>query len=133
MTGRRKPITKNERKQRLISRTLWVILIVEAVGIAALVLYFYVFLPRPKQPSEVRVTKQEVVKKAPEAKTGKIITEEQPRSFSIPEVQRIVLQTNKDLMAQLRTKSLAKHMPILLRMENLIQFGYMQGLIYHQE
>lgn len=95
MTKRRKPITRNERKQRLISRTLWVILIVEAVGIAALVLYFYVFLPRPKQPSEVQVTKQEVVKKAPEVKTGKILTEEQPRSFSIPEVQRIVLQTNK--------------------------------------
>lgn len=95
MPKRRKPITKVERKQRLISRALWAILFIEAIGIAVLVLYFYVFLPRPKQPADVQVTKQEVIKKAPEVKTGKIVTEETARTFSVPEVQRIILQTNK--------------------------------------
>lgn len=94
MTKKRKPITQSERKQRLISRTLWIILIIEAVGIAALVLYFYVFLPRPKQPADVKVVTQEV-KKPPEVKTGKIVSEETARTYSVAEVQRIILQTNK--------------------------------------
>lgn len=94
MIKKRKPITKSEKQQRLISRVLWVVLIVEAVAIAGLVLYFYVFLPRPKQPADVKVTTQEV-KKQPEVKTGKIISEETARTYSVAEVQRIVLQTNR--------------------------------------
>lgn len=103
MPKKRKPVTRAERQQRLISRVLWIILALEAIAISVLVLYFYVFLPRPKPPADVQVTKQEI-KKAPEVKTGKILSEEAPRTYSIPEVQRIILQTNKRFDGAVKTE-----------------------------
>lgn len=94
MTKTKRPITRLEQRQRLISRILWIVLAIELVGIAGLVLYFYVLLPRPKQPVDTKVITQEI-KKAPDVKTGKIVTEKESRTFNIAEVQRIVQQTNK--------------------------------------
>lgn len=94
MVKRKRSISRVEKRQQKISRILWIILALEVLGIIVLVLYFYIFMPRPKQPIDVKVTAQEV-KKAPEVKTGKIITEEAARTYSIAEVQQVVLQTNK--------------------------------------
>ncbi len=92
MSKHRKPITKYDIRQRLISRSLWAILVIEIIFVSALLLYFYVILPRPRQASVAPVTKTQVKK---EVKTGKIVSEEPARVFSASEVQKIISQTNK--------------------------------------
>lgn len=92
MTKHRKPITKYDLRQRLISRSLWTILIVEVIFVSTLLVYFYVILPRPKPAPASAVTK---IQQKKEIKTGKIISEESAKVFSASEVQRIISQTNK--------------------------------------
>jgi len=92
MSKHRKPITKYDIRQRLISRSLWAILVIEIIFVSALLLYFYVILPRPRQVPVGSVTKTQAKK---EIKTGKVISEESARVFSANEVQKIILQTNK--------------------------------------
>ena len=89
-----RPLSIKERKQRRISRVLWVILVVEAIFVGSLLFYFYVILPKPKKPVQTEVVKKEV-KKAPEIKTGKIIKEETAKKFSNSEMSAIISQTNK--------------------------------------
>ncbi len=92
----KRTLSRKEAKQRRISRVLWLVLLIEAVFVASLLMYFYVVLPKSKKTIDSGYVKKEA-KKAPEIKTGKILKEEPVKKISTAEVQSVIAQTNKKL------------------------------------